>query len=187
MESTYNQSKGEAIQFFNNLIINVKDNVQIPLDIIIKPSSIGYFYLIYYKSKLWKENKLPWFDQAPIIFILRTTHTHFWGINFHYIQPTHRAIILKKLIHYFPEKYFNDEPLKPINWKLLQTITGIEKKHLQFAIKCYRFDHMVRVKGASAIRIKNTDFINCILYISPLWKDINESQVKKEIIKHLRK
>jgi len=179
IETQFEESRGKSIKFFIDLIDKTKASVLGPLDIVLRRP--GYFYLIYYSSKLYKEKRLPWYDQTPVILVLQVDGKGFLGINFHYILPQYRAELIKKIVHHYPDKFFNDEQILPMSWRTINTIAGGLRKHLKFAVKRYLWSHMLRARGLRAVRIKNPDIIYAISYVSPTWVSITERQIRKEI------
>lgn len=55
----------------------------------------GNMFLFDYDAK-WKE-KLPYWDMKPIIFPLGQAKGGFYGLNFHYLPPDQRAILLNAM------------------------------------------------------------------------------------------
>ena len=55
----------------------------------------GHLYMFEYKAKMkW----LPYYDRFPLVYVLKTNGTEFWGANLHYINPKKRIIAIKKLM-----------------------------------------------------------------------------------------
>lgn len=55
----------------------------------------GNMFLFDYNAK-WKE-KLPYWDMKPLIFPLGPAKGGFYGLNFHYLPPQQRAILLNAM------------------------------------------------------------------------------------------
>ncbi len=184
-EMADDKSKGRAIQFFFNILRSAKASIETPLDIFINRQSAGYFYLFMYHSKLYEEGRLnpDFYDAYPLIFIFRVTSTHFWGINLHWLTARQRHNVMKMLILGYPEQFFSDKPLIPINWKVL--LGKIKNKnYIKNAVKCYRKDHVIRLRGLLYTRIKNQDIVESMKYISPLWINAIQSEVSTYLRKH---
>ena len=56
---------------------------------------LGKMYFFSYDPK-WKD-KLPWYDRFPLIFPIERYNDGFLGINFHYLHPRDRAILMDEL------------------------------------------------------------------------------------------
>ena len=53
---------------------------------------IGKMYFFSYNPK-WKD-KLPWYDTFPLVFPIERYPVGFLGLNFHYLAPKDRAILM---------------------------------------------------------------------------------------------
>ena len=54
----------------------------------------GHIYMFEYKAKMkW----LPYYDRFPLVYVIKSNRTEFWGANLHYMQPKRRLIAIKKL------------------------------------------------------------------------------------------
>lgn len=55
----------------------------------------GHMYMFEYKAKMkW----LPYYDKFPLVYVIKSTKTEFWGANLHYMTPKRRVIAVKKLL-----------------------------------------------------------------------------------------
>ncbi|QPB08117.1 DNA end protector protein [Synechococcus phage S-H9-1] len=55
----------------------------------------GHLYMFEYKAKMkW----LPYYDKFPLVYVIKSTKTEFWGANLHYMSPKRRIIAVKKLL-----------------------------------------------------------------------------------------
>ena len=55
----------------------------------------GHMYLFEYKAKT--ANKLPYYDEFPLVYVIKATRSEFWGLNLHYLTPKRRAWVVKRL------------------------------------------------------------------------------------------
>ena len=92
-------------------------------------ASLGDLFCYYYNPKYRKT--LPYYDMFPMIMLLKAERDTFLGINFHYLRPKWRAILLDRVT----AKIGGGLP----KWSKLRTIRQIAP-----TIKRYRFDHIMR-------------------------------------------
>ena len=60
-----------------------------------KYSVTGHMYMFEYKAKMrW----LPYYDRFPLVYVIKSSKTEFWGANLHYLAPKKRLIATKKLM-----------------------------------------------------------------------------------------
>ena len=83
-----------------------------------------YYYPLHHKT-------LPYYDMFPMIMLLSAEKETFLGINFHYLRPKWRAILLDKV----SAKIGGGLP----KWSKLRNIRQIAP-----TIKRYRFDHIMK-------------------------------------------
>ena len=91
--------------------------------------SLGDLFCYYYNPKYRKT--LPYYDMFPMIMLLSAEKETFLGINFHYLRPKWRAILLDRVT----AKIGGGIP----RWSKLRNI-----KQIAPTIKRYRFDHIMR-------------------------------------------
>ena len=91
--------------------------------------SLGDLFCYYYNPKYRKT--LPYYDMFPMIMLLSAEKETFLGINFHYLRPKWRAILLDRVT----AKIGGGLP----KWSKLRNIRQIAP-----TIKRYRFDHIMR-------------------------------------------
>jgi len=56
----------------------------------------GHMYIFEYKAKT--ANKLPYYDEFPLVYVIKATRHEFWGLNLHYMTPKKRAWVVKRLM-----------------------------------------------------------------------------------------
>ena len=91
--------------------------------------SLGDLFCYYYNPKYRKT--LPYYDMFPMIMLLSAEKETFLGINFHYLRPKWRAILLDRVT----AKIGGGLP----KWSKLRQIRQIAP-----TIKRYRFDHIMK-------------------------------------------
>ena len=94
-----------------------------------KRVSLGDMFCYYYNPKYRKT--LPYYDMFPMIMLIAAEKETFLGINFHYLRPKWRAILLDRVT----AKIGGGIP----KWSKLRNI-----KQIAPTIKRYRFDHIMR-------------------------------------------
>ena len=55
----------------------------------------GHMYMFEYKAKM---KYLPYYDRFPLVYVIKSSKTEFWGANLHYLSPKKRLIATKKLM-----------------------------------------------------------------------------------------
>ncbi len=55
----------------------------------------GHLYMFEYKAKM---KYLPYYDRFPLVYVIKSNKTEFWGANLHYLSPKKRLIATKKLM-----------------------------------------------------------------------------------------
>ena len=67
----------------------------------------GHLYMFEYKAKMkW----LPYYDRFPLVYVLKSSRSEFWGLNLHYLTPKKRIQATKKLLQGridFPKRCFH--------------------------------------------------------------------------------
>ena len=92
-------------------------------------ASLGDLFCYYYNPKY--KDVLPYYDMFPMIMLLKAEKETFLGINFHYLRPKWRAVLLDRVT----AKIGGGLP----KWNKLRQIRQIAP-----TIKRYRFDHIMR-------------------------------------------
>ena len=96
-----------------------------------KRANLGELYAYYYDPK--HRTTLPYYDSFPLIMLLGVDPSKetFLGLNFHYLNPKLRAILLDRVTAKIGSGI--------INWKKIAMIPQVEP-----CVKRYRFDHIMR-------------------------------------------
>jgi hypothetical protein len=79
---------------------------------------LGKMYFFTYDPK-WKK-ELPWYDTFPLVFPIKTYSNGFLGLNFHYLNPKERAVLMDQLKSFASNKRFDEST------KLLMTYQTIK-------------------------------------------------------------
>ena len=94
-----------------------------------KRASLGDLFCYYYNPKYRKT--LPYYDMFPMIMLLKAEKETFLGINFHYLRPKWRAILL-------------DRVTAKIGGGLPKLNKLRQIRQIAPTIKRYRFDHIMK-------------------------------------------
>ena len=92
-------------------------------------AELGDLFCYYYNPKY--RATLPYYDMFPMIMLIGAEKDTFLGINFHYLRPKWRAVLLDRV----SSKIGNGLP----RWSKLRQIRQIAP-----TIKRYRFDHIMK-------------------------------------------
>jgi hypothetical protein len=96
----------------------------------------GHMYLFHYFPIGAKT--LPFYDTFPLIIPISKTDTNFTGINFHYLPPKVRVVLLKNLLDFATNKKLDEKTRLRMSWSY---IGGISKyRGVNTAVKQYRYD-----------------------------------------------
>ena len=92
-------------------------------------ANLGDLFAYYYRPKHMMT--LPYYDQFPLVMLIGYEKDTFLGLNFHYLNPKIRAILLDRVTAKVGKGI--------INWKKISKIQKVEP-----TVKRYRYDHIVR-------------------------------------------
>jgi hypothetical protein len=92
-------------------------------------ANLGDLYAYYYNPK--HKTTLPYYDTFPLIMLIGYEKETFLGLNFHYLNPKLRAILLDRVTSKIGGGI--------IKWNKIAQIRQIEP-----TVKRYRYDHIVR-------------------------------------------
>ena len=92
-------------------------------------ANLGDLYAYYYRPKGMMT--LPYYDTFPLIMLIGFEKETFLGLNFHYLNPKLRAILLDRVTAKIGTGL--------IKWNKIVQIPQVEP-----TVKRYRYDHIVR-------------------------------------------
>jgi len=92
-------------------------------------ANLGDLYAYYYNPK--HRATLPYYDQFPLIMLIGYETDTFVGLNFHYLNPKLRAILLDRVTAKIGKGI--------MNWNKISKIRQVAP-----CVKRYRYDHIVR-------------------------------------------
>ena len=77
----------------------------------------GNMYMFFYEAKL--KDKLPYYDQFPLVLPFRKVPDGFYGINLHYLPYMARFKLLGMLSDYASDDKMNEDTKLLLSWKIL--------------------------------------------------------------------
>ena len=116
-------SSTNAAKFYREAETKVNPNL------LKRRAELGDLFCYYYNPKY--RTTLPYYDMFPMIMLIGAEKDTFLGINFHYLRPKWRAVLLDRV----SAKLGSGLP----RWSKLRQIRQIAP-----TIKRYRFDHIMR-------------------------------------------
>ena len=112
---------------YNNLIAQSGDYAE--------SVELGKFYMYVYEAK-WQD-KLPYWDRFPFVLPFRYASGGFYGVNFHYIRPADRLLLLEELYRYAEE---DDDTRIKFTYGMIKSISAL--KYAKPCVKRYLYDHI---------------------------------------------
>jgi len=88
-------------------------------------SRLGKMYFYSYNPK-WKA-KLPWYDTFPLVFPIEEYNNGFLGLNFHYLRPKDRAILLDQLKVFANNKKYDETTKLRLTYNMLKGFSKIKR------------------------------------------------------------
>ena len=92
---------------------------------LVSKSVLGKMYFYSYDPK-WK-NDLPWYDTFPLVFPIEKYKTGFLGLNFHYLAPKDRAILMDQLKMFANNKKYDETTKLKLTYDMLKGFTKIKR------------------------------------------------------------
>jgi len=179
-EERYVKQRSEAKQWLISIVDNFKEqDDKNALDT--KIFWAGTFYVFQYYPKLYEQGKLQWYDAFPLILVLDNDRNGFLGINFHYILPQYRMMVIRKLMLTYPKKFIENKPMLPMNYNLFKQKNKNIWRWIEPAIKRYLWKQILGYRGLKVLRVNNDQIVNSIFYTTPEWVGTSESKVFTEI------
>ena len=86
---------------------------------------LGKMYFYSYNPK-WKA-ELPWYDTFPLVFPIERYPDGFLGLNFHYLAPKHRAILMDQLKMFANNKKYDETTKLRLSYNMLKGFTKIKR------------------------------------------------------------
>jgi hypothetical protein len=81
----------------------------------------GRMYMYFYDPK--GKEQLPYYDRFPLTMMVGPAQGGFYGLNFHYLNPVTRGVLLDKLMSVASNKRYNENTKLKINYEILSATT----------------------------------------------------------------
>ena len=91
----------------------------------VSSSVLGKMYFYSYNPK-WKD-KLPWYDTFPLVFPIEEYNNGFLGLNFHYLRPKDRAILMDQLKVFANNKKYDETTKLRLTYNMLKGFSKIKR------------------------------------------------------------
>lgn len=111
----------------------------------------GNMYMFFYDAKL--KDKLPYWDQFPLVLPFRRVPDGFYGINLHYLPYAMRFKLLGALHDRAGDTKITEDTRIKTNWRMLMTLSTIAP--VKACVKHYLFDHV----ESRFLQIKYPDWV----------------------------
>lgn len=98
----------------------------------------GKMYMFFYDAKL--KEKLPYWDQFPLVLPFRKVPDGFYGINLHYLPYAMRFKLLGALHQYATDEKINEETRLRVNWNILLNLSRVAP--VKACVKHYLDEHV---------------------------------------------
>lgn len=131
------QNQKKSLEWFRSRASKTKETPKSVMDSLIKnagnSAELGSMYFFSYDPKT--KNKMPYWDEFPLIFVIQYYSNGFLGINFHYLPPYMRVRLMDALYDLISnDKYDNTTKLK-ISYEILNSAS--QYKYFKPAVKRY--------------------------------------------------
>lgn len=98
----------------------------------------GQMVMYFYHPK--HIDTLPYYDTFPLVIPFSETAETFTGLNFHYLPPKVRVVLLKNLLDFATNDKLDEKTKLRMSWNY---IGGVSKyRGVNSAVKMYRYDHV---------------------------------------------
>lgn len=128
----------------------------------------GKMYMFFYDAKL--KEKLPYWDQFPLVLPFRKVPDGFYGINLHYLPYPVRFKLLGALHEYATDEKLNEDTRVRVNWKLLVNLSRVAP--VKACVKHYLDDHV----QSRFLNIKYPDWV--VASLLPVERFVGASKSK---------
>jgi hypothetical protein len=116
--SIVNRTKGQFSDETPKTILSRQESLM-------SKSVLGKMYFYSYDPK-WK-NDLPWYDTFPLVFPIERYTDGFLGLNFHYLAPKHRAILMDQLKMFANNKKYDETTKLKLTYNMLSGFKKIKR------------------------------------------------------------
>lgn len=142
----------------------------------VQKPTLGRMYYYQYDPKT--KETLPYWDQFPVIVPITLYHDGWLGINFHYLDPFNRAILLDRLTTAYLTGKNEAQRLK-LSYQVLK---GAANVHAMFpALKRYLSSHL----RSPVLEVQRGDWILAITLPLARFHGASESKVHRDSRKRI--
>ena len=120
----------------------------------------GHMYMFEYKAKM---QYLPYYDKFPLVYVIKSDKSQFWGLNLHYLPVKKRIAATNKLIN-----GRIDFPKRCLHKYLHSHVQGL---YLDLALT--EWDSAILLPSEHFV--KSTQKLEFDIAREDVWKDTNES------------
>lgn len=138
---------------------------------------IGQMFTYGYIPK-WKD-QLPFYDIVPLVMVIDIKKDGFLGLNFHYLSPKLRVLLLLQLIKVSGNTRLKANMKLKVTYNLLKHASG--HKLYKPTIKRYLYSQL----KSPLINIDSDQWENVILLPSAKFRKANEAEVYKWAMKQI--
>jgi len=82
----------------------------------------GEMYLFRYEPQ--GKETLPYYDRFPLIMLVDVYDGGFLGLNFHYLPPQFRAVLMDQMYRYLNNKEFDEQTRLLLTWDKVKRLAG---------------------------------------------------------------
>lgn len=178
----------KSISWFNEQVAYLQNQVS-PNSLMNNPARrrdfmiMGQMVLYFYHPK--GVDTLPYYDTLPLVMPFSEDAETFTGINFHYLPPKVRVVLLKNLMDFATASNIKEDTRLKLQWKY---IGGISRyRGVNLAVKKYRKDHV----QSQFLFIPATQWFNAVMLpverfnTGPTMKYIQKDIVWRDSMKYL--
>lgn len=128
----------------------------------------GKMYMFFYDAKL--KEKLPYWDQFPLVLPFRKVPDGFYGINLHYLPYVMRFKLLGALHQYATDEKLNEDTRVRVNWRILVSLSRVAP--VKACVKHYLDEHV----QSRFLNIKYPDWV--VASLLPVERFVGASKSK---------
>ena len=107
----------------------------------VRYTMVGNMYYFSYEPKTAKY--LPYYDRFPLVMPLELYNDGILGINFHYLHPIHRGILMDRILDHFENEDDDRRVLNRFRFSY-ETLESLDSRYKYYrpAVKRYLFSRM---------------------------------------------
>lgn len=143
-KNLFEERTQRAINWYKSRVLELLGSRKIePTDIVKdtsrnSPPEIGGMFMFQYDPK--HKETLPYYDTNPLVLVIDQNQDGFMGLNFHYIRPVHRTILLNALYVYETYSIQHEETVINISYDVLKSASSL--RYYKPTLKRYLYKHM---------------------------------------------